>query len=129
MAKRRCISVDVVENERFYLLTDKAKILYVLLMLKSDDDGVVINPKAVMRMYDINERILKELIDSGFVLKVDEVYIITHWCVHNKIPPSKKTDSLYQKELSKLRLSQTGEYVLESCIPDRLYHDICNLSA
>ncbi len=112
MAKRRCFSVDVMESDSYYQLSDKAKILYVVFMLHSDDDGVVINPNAVMRMYEANRQMLTELVDSGFLLVVDDIYVITHWCIHNKIPPSKKTDSLYRDQLKKLTLSQTGEYML-----------------
>ena len=114
MAKRRCFSVDLFENEKFLLLNDKSKVLYFGLLLHSDDDGVIINPTAIMRLLKKQKKYFDELVENGFVLRVDNVFFINHWCLHNKIQPSKKTPSLYQDELRKLILSQTGEYELKA---------------
>lgn len=100
MAKRRCISVDVYESEEYFELSDKAKVLYTHFILRSDDEGVIINPKTAMRLCGAGEEILRELIDSGFVLRVEEIYVIRHWYAHNQIQPTKKTNSLYREELS-----------------------------
>ena len=112
MAKRRCISVDVYESEDFYLLSDKAKVLYTHFILRSDDEGVVINPGSAMRMCSVKDDVLRELIESGFVLDLDEVYVITHWHVHNHIQPSKKTPSIFSQELSTLTLNEKKIYAI-----------------
>lgn len=113
MAKRRCFCVDLFENEKFLMLNDKSKVLYFGLVLHSDDEGAIINPTAIMRLLKKQKKFFDELIENGFVMRVDDVYFIKHWCIHNKIQPSKKTPSLYQDELRKLYLNQTGEYELK----------------
>ena len=112
MAKRRCISVDVMESDEYQELSNAAKCMYIALMLRSDDEGVVINPRTVMRMTGFTDTQLDELIDSGFVLKVDNIYVIKHWYLHNKIQPSRIVKSLYQESLSKLRVNKLKEYEL-----------------
>ncbi len=112
MAKRRCISVDVYESEEFYELSDKAKVLYTHFILRSDDEGVVINPKTAMRLCDAKDEALKELIDSAFVLEVEGVYVVRHWYVHNQIQPSKKTPSFFQEELSVLTVNEKKLYAI-----------------
>lgn len=114
MAKRRCISIDIYENEEFLSLNDKSKVLYIGFLLHSDDDGVIINPSVVMRLHNKNVKYFDELIEKGFVMRVDDIYVIKHWNQHNKIQPSKKTDSMYQSQLSKLRVNQCKEYELSA---------------
>lgn len=110
MAKRRCISVDVYESEEFYELSDKAKVLYTHFILRSDDEGVVINPKTAMRLCDAKDEALKELIDSAFVLEVEGVYVVRHWYAHNRIQPSRVVPSIYSEELGRLCINKTKLY-------------------
>ena len=112
MAKRRCISVDVYESEEFYQLTDLAKVLYTHFILKSDDEGVVINPKTTMRMCRAQEENLQGLIERGFLLQVENIYVIRHWYVHNRIQPSKKTPSIFSQELSTLTVDDKKVYAI-----------------
>ena len=110
MAKRRCISVDVYESEEFYELSDKAKVLYTHFILRSDDEGVVINPKTAMRLCDAKDEALKELIDSAFVLEVEGVYVVRHWYAHNRSRPSRVVPSLSSAELEHLVGNKVKEY-------------------
>lgn len=110
MAKRRCIAVDVYESEEFLTLSDKAKVLYTLFILRSDDEGVVINPRTAMRLCGATDVELCELLEMGFLLAVDGVYVIRHWYAHNRIQPSRKTDTLYTEQISRLYVSSTKEY-------------------
>lgn len=112
MAKRRCISVDVFENDVFLDLDNSSKILYVYFILHSDDDGFVINPKTVMRLCGANKEDLTALIEQGYILMFDDgILIIKHWYKHNKVQPKKKTDTQYQTQLAQLTLNQSKEYV------------------
>lgn len=113
MAKRRCFSIDLFNSENFLNLTNDAKALYLGLLLHADDDGVVINPRTVLRLMEIRSDVLDELYLNGFLIDVDGICIIKHWLFHNKIQPSRKVDSLYQAELSKLYVTQTKEYALK----------------
>lgn len=112
MAKRRCFSIDVIESYEYLKLSEKAKNLYTVLILKADDDGVIINYRTPLKLMGFGEEVFDELLDTGFILLVENIYVITHWNVHNQIPPSKKTPSLYQSQLEKLALSQDKRYVL-----------------
>lgn len=110
MAKRRCIAVDIYESEEFFCLSDKAKALYTYFILRSDDEGVIINPKTAMRLCMAGEETLRELIENGFVLEVGEIFVIRHWYAHNRIQPSRCVPSLFSAELEYLRVNQTKAY-------------------
>lgn len=110
MARRRCFSVDVIESEAFRKLSKDAKNLYFGLIAHSDDEGVVINPAIPMCLFCIDEKALKELIESGFLLKFEDLLVIKHWYIHNKIYGTKKRESAYSEELSKLFINSRFEY-------------------
>ena len=110
MANRRCISKDFYDSDEFCKLSAQSKVLYTQLILHCDDDGVVINPKAVMIISGAKSRNLEELLSGGFLLRVDDVFVVKHWFLHNKVQPARKHDSIYQKELSKLIVNKHKEY-------------------
>ena len=110
MAKRRCISIDFYDSEEFCELPNSAKVLYTEMILHSDDDGVVVNPKAVLRICRMSKSVLSLLVEKKFVLVVDDVYIIRHWRVHNKVPPSRKIDSIYAEQLLQLYVDDRKVY-------------------
>ena len=110
MAKRRCFSIDVMESDKYLDLSPQAKVLYVHFNLKSDDEGVVINPVSVLRFTGMDRIYLDELIEKGFVLNFEGIYIIAHWHMHNRIPPSKSNPSLYHSRLQKLVLTDELVY-------------------
>ena len=112
VAKRRCISVDVYENNDFIELSDSAKVLYTAFILHTDDDGFVINHRTVMRLMGATEDALNELLDVGFVIDVGRVLVIKHWFIHNRIQPSRKVDTIYQDELDRLFVNEWNEYEL-----------------
>ena len=112
MAKRRCISVDVYENNDFIELSDSAKVLYTAFILHTDDDGFVINHRTVMRLMGATEEKLQELLNTGFVIDVGRVLVIKHWFIHNRIQPSRKVDTIYQEELDRLFVNEWNEYEL-----------------
>ncbi len=112
MAKRRCISVDVYENNDFLELSDSAKVLYTAFVLHTDDDGFVINHRTVMRLMGSTEDVLQELLNIGFVIEIGRVLVIKHWFIHNRIQPSRKVDTIYLEELSRLFVNEWNEYEL-----------------
>ena len=112
VAKRRCISVDVYENNDFIELSDGAKVLYTAFILHTDDDGFVINHRTVMRLMGATKEKLQELLDTGFVIDVGRVLVIKHWFIHNRIQPSRKVGTIYQEELDRLFVNDWNEYEL-----------------
>lgn len=112
MAKRRCFSVDVMESDEYLSLPPQAKILYIALIAKSDDDGFAVNAKTAMRLTETTENEVEQLIKKGFLLEVDGTYVITHWHLHNRIPPTKKAPTRYKDKLEKLAVNSEGLYEL-----------------
>ena len=110
MAKRRCFSSGVYESKAYLNLSKDAKILYTELIFHSDDEGVVINPEIPMCILGVDERALAELVEQELLILVDDVYVIRHWYLHNKVQPSRMIQSLYQTQLSKLTVNQRKEY-------------------
>lgn len=120
MAKRRCINIDFYDSEMFCELPPSAKHLYTELILHSDDDGVIINPTTVLRICKVKRDVLERLVRHNLILRIDGIYIIRHWYVHNKIQPSRKVDSIYSEMLFKLRVNERKEYEV---IDDKLLTD------
>lgn len=117
MAKRRCISIDVYENEGFIKLSNTAKCLYTYMILRSDDEGVVINPSLAAWVCKAGESEYTELMDNGFVLKINGLYVIRHWPAHNRIAPSKVVKSVHKDVIEKLTVcnNYTYEYQQNIC--------------
>lgn len=124
MAKRRCISIDFYDSEMFCQLPPSAKHLYTELILHSDDDGVIINPTTVLRICKTKRDVLELLVRHNLIIKIDGIYIIRHWYVHNNVQPSRKVDSIYADTLFKLRINERKEYevygdiLLTDCQPN-----------
>ena len=86
MAKRRMLSIPIIETDSFYGLSTPAQALYLHLNLNADDDGVVDKVRLVVKMMNINRKYYKELIDGGYILDLsDGIAVITHWLLHNQI--------------------------------------------
>lgn len=110
MAKRRCFSIDVIESIAYRKLSNEAKVLYFGLIAHADDEGVVINHNIALCIQGVEESALQELVDNCFIIKINELYIIKHWYMHNRIHPSKFTKSVYQSEISRLFVNERHEY-------------------
>ena len=74
----RMISEAIIESGRFLKLSDKAKTLYMYLMVRTDDEGAVEAYPAMM-LIGAGEDELEELISKGFVIRLndDDVVYIT----------------------------------------------------
>ena len=110
MANRRCISKDLYESSGFGELSPISKVLYTQFILHSDDDGVVINPKIVMLIAKAKQKHLDELLLKNFLIYIDGIFVVKHWFLHNRVQPTRKQESIYQKELSKLYVNKHKEY-------------------
>ncbi|MBP3401980.1 MAG: hypothetical protein J6K85_02865 [Clostridia bacterium] len=111
MAERRMISKRVILTDKFSKMTDKAKLLYINLMLEADDDGFVFNPRAVMGMCGANIKSFLQLIERDYVLSFNSgAVVITHWNMQNRIEKRKRTPTIYREELESLILDENGVY-------------------
>lgn len=83
-------SREILESDDFMRMRDGTKMLYVYLCLEADDEGLLNNVDKVIRMVESSQEDFRELISCGFILPViGSIYAVTHWNVHNSIPPSK----------------------------------------
>jgi len=104
MAKKRMISNDVIGTARFLRLPLTAQALYMHLICRADDDGVV-EAYSVLRITGNNEDDLRVLVAKEFVMILDRddlIAYITDFLQQNTIRADRKVDSLYQGLLLKV---------------------------
>ena len=112
MAKRRMFSIEVVESDEFCLLKASAQMLYFHLNMSADDDGIVDKWKNTLRYLRVKREHLNELINTGFIIKLDEdTLLIADWLVHNKIRPERYIESRHRDKLDTVQLLPTGRYI------------------
>ena len=111
MAKRRMISIDIVESDRFCTLKSSAQLLYFHLNMNADDDGVVDKWKSILRYLRIKREHLDSLIDAGYVIELDSgAMLISDWHIHNKIRRDRYVEGQHSHELDAIQLLPTGRY-------------------
>lgn len=111
MAERRMLSKKVVFSDKFYRLSDKAKLLYTYLVLDADDDGFVGNVRQTISATGANMRTLIQLAEHGFILTFKSgVVAISHWKMQNRIEKRMYTPTIYKDELDMLIVDRNGVY-------------------
>lgn len=114
MAERRMFHASVVESDAFLDLPMGSQALYFHLGLLADDDGFCNNAKQVLRKLRRPPKELQRLVQAGYLLACEDVYVITHWLKSNTL----KTDRL--KPLNcpliaqRLYITPAKTYTLES---------------
>ena len=123
MAKRRMLSIPIVETDKFYNLKSTAQALYLHLNLNADDDGVVDRVKSVMRDTRASAKNYQTLVDEGYIIDLGKgLALITHWNQHNKIKKDRYIPSEYRDMISKIELDSNGRYIKGS---GALFGDKC----
>lgn len=111
MRDRRMINRLIISDPRFNKLKTETKYLYLMLVLNAEDDGVVINPIDIAKLYKISKKNLKILSDLRYILQFSSgICVIKHWYSHNKIRANREKNSTYFEELSNLRVDERGFY-------------------
>lgn len=102
MAQRRMIALSVYRQTKFLMLSFAAQALYAHLVVNADDDGVV-QAFPIIRMVGAKEEDLRELIDKGYVLEVNDDFLvfITDWLKQNRVPPNKYHEGAFTEEMKK----------------------------
>jgi hypothetical protein len=91
-----------------------AQALYFQLNAEADDDGIVGNPKSVMRLIGANLNDFDILLAKKFLIKFEDGTIaIKHWRVNNTIPKDRYKPTEYQENMSLLYLKDNGIYTLD----------------
>lgn len=111
MAKRRMISLDIVDTDLFLSMPLTSRCLYYDLLLRADDDGFVGSPRKIQRMIGCSEDDFSILITKGFVIPFRSgVCVITDWRLQNRIRNDRYSPTIYQNEIKQLELSN-GKYL------------------
>ena len=113
MEGKRFITKDVLCQTSYCDMNYTEKMLYIYLVLSADDDGFVGNPKKIQQTYTYNRKALSVLEKNGFIITFpNDVCVLTHWNMMNKVPPSKHVDTIYTAEKARLRVDKKGVYHL-----------------
>lgn len=114
MRNRRMTSVSVIRSDFFLDMPLSAQALYFQLNAEADDDGIVANPKSVMRLIGANLNDFDILLAKKFLIKFEDGTIaIKHWRVNNTIPKDRYKPTEYQENMSLLYLKDNGIYTLD----------------
>ena len=104
MAQRRMLSRVIIESGEFEELPAMAQLLYMRMNLIADDDGFA-DCFALSRLLGVSLDSFTELVDAGFIRKVEGkkyLYHICHWRTHNTLEKGKYRASEYYGALSNL---------------------------
>lgn len=111
MAERRMFAKSIIDSDAFVEMPMSTQCLYFHLGMKADDDGVVNNPKSIMRMIGAKEDDMNVLIAKKFVLVLDnQVIVIKHWKINNYIQNDRYVPSKYKHLIEQLELDENKSY-------------------
>ena len=110
MAERRMFHTSVVESDAFLDLPISAQALYFHLGMYADDDGFVNGPKKIARAVGCAVGELELLIDKKFLLKFEDVVVISHWLIANSLKVDRLKPLQYPEVAEKLYVSENRIY-------------------
>lgn len=133
MAERRMMSKKVTDDDNFMALSSSAQALYLHLSMNADDDGFCNQVSISMFKAHASVQDLQSLLENRYIYQFESgVIVIKHWRMCNALRKDRYTPTVFQEELSKLRLENNGCYerlpdgcqMVASCLPqDRLGKD------
>ena len=115
MAERRMFHTTVVESDAFLDLPLQAQALYFHLGMYADNDGFVNSPRQIARKIRVPVTRLKQLVDTGFLLELDDIVVLRHWRVANTLRKARIKPPQYPDLARKLYIRENGIY---TCSPD-----------
>ena len=97
----RMISDAIISSGRFLKLSDKAKTLYMYLIVRTDDEGAVEAYPAMM-LIGASIEALEELIEKNFVVRLndDDVVFVTDFFEQNTLRADRVKPSRYHELLA-----------------------------
>jgi hypothetical protein len=118
MARRRMISLDVVDTDSFLEMPQSTQNLYFHLAIRGDDDGFIANPKKIMKAIGAGDDDLKILLVKQFIIAFKTgICVVRHWKIHNYIQNDRYKPSIYYEEKRQLLLGEDNVYSVDtSCI-------------
>lgn len=111
MANRRMFARTVTESDAFVDLSKDAQLLWFHLGLIADDDGFLNSVRRVMRLCDIEESALSELVKTGFLLEFDSgVFLIRDWLINNQLRGDRYHETTFKHEKSLVTQNESRQY-------------------
>lgn len=117
MATRRFFYKNILETDEFLELTEEQRLLYIYLVLTSDDDGINTNVRTQLYYTGTKEADIEKLEEHNFILRDSDskALCIIDWHYHNAVPKDryKETDvrgfknKLYIDDYALLTLNKT----------------------
>lgn len=112
MAKKRMLSIDVIESDEFCSLPASAQCLYLHLCMNADDDGFVDKWKSILRYLGVRRAMLERLIDAGYLIEMPrEVLLVSDWRRHNVVRMDRYSEGSHKALLDTLDRQPNGRYI------------------
>ena len=103
MARRRMMSADIIDTDKFMDMPTTTQCLYFHFLLRADDDGFVAAPKRIMKMSNAADDDMKVLIIKKYLIPFDSgVCVIRDWKIHNYIQTDRYQETEYREEKKQL---------------------------
>lgn len=104
-------SKTIVLSDAFLDMPISTQGLYYNLGMEADDDGVVSNPKTVIRMCGASKDDLDLLISKRYILSFPSgIVVIKHWRMNNYVKNDRHKRTSYIEELDTLTVDDRGAY-------------------
>lgn len=110
MNGRRCFSGKITESDTFYALPGNAQALYLHLCMEADHDGFVNNAAVVATRVYGGRLALKKLVESPFLLKFGDIYVIKHWRISNSLRSDRQKPLNFPDLAGKIWIKEDGAY-------------------
>ncbi len=110
MNGRRCFSGKITESDPFYALPGNAQALYLHLCMEADHDGFVNNAAVVATRVYGGRLALKKLVESPFLLKFGDIYVIKHWRISNSLRSDRQKPLNFPDLAGKIWIKEDGAY-------------------
>lgn len=110
MANKRMINAQVICSDAFRSLPISSQGLYMQINAEADDDGVCDKARQVMLLSGATKEDLDALVEKEYLIKIGEVYVISHWKLHNTIKGDRYKKTIYQKEFNEVFLDENKVY-------------------
>lgn len=108
------LDTKVVETDKFLDLKPITRDLYTHLLLSSDDEGYVGNPKSVVRLIGAKETDLKTLIGEGFLHQFpSKVILILHYWNNNNHDTKNNKPTIFTEEKALVYEDESHVYRLK----------------
>lgn len=113
MARKRMMSLDIIDTDKFLDMPTSAQCLYFHLLSRADDDGFIDSPKKILKTIGCSEDDFKILFMKSYIIPFNTgVCVIKDWKIHNYIQKDRYKPTLYEDEKSQLAEDKNGAYFL-----------------